>query len=77
MVCRYRGFGTDLGERFDWAIQTHLWYLAALYPTDPVSFIPNKITSAINSSIVHIFWGISSDVLVVFGTILLCIIISA
>ncbi|THV54372.1 hypothetical protein BGAL_0028g00280 [Botrytis galanthina] len=63
MLCRYRGFGTDLGKRFDWPIQTHLLYLAMLYPTDP-------ITSAINSSIVCLFWGISSDVLVVFGTIL-------
>lgn len=70
MLCRYRGFGTDLGKIFDWPIQTHLLYLAILYPTDPVSFIPNKITSAINSSIVCLFWGISSDVLVVFGTIL-------
>ncbi|TGO53626.1 hypothetical protein BCON_0120g00230 [Botryotinia convoluta] len=63
MVCRYRGFGTDLGKRFDWPIQTHLLYLAILYPTDP-------ITSAINSSTVCLFWGNSSDVLVVLGTII-------
>ncbi|KAF5872626.1 uncharacterized protein Bfra_005987 [Botrytis fragariae] len=63
MVCRYRGFGTDLRKRFDWPIQTHLLYLAILYPTDP-------ITSAINSSIVCFFWGNSTDVLIVFGTIL-------
>ncbi|TGO33405.1 hypothetical protein BHYA_0248g00120 [Botrytis hyacinthi] len=63
MVCQYRGFGTDLKRRFDWPIHIHLLYLAILYPTDP-------ITSAINSSIVCFFWGISSDVLVVYGTIL-------
>ncbi|TGO68160.1 hypothetical protein BOTNAR_0029g00280 [Botryotinia narcissicola] len=63
MVCRYRGFGTDLGKRFDWPIDIHLLYLAILYPTDPITF-------AINSSNVCLFWGISSDVLVVFGTIL-------
>ncbi|KAF7946017.1 uncharacterized protein EAE97_005055 [Botrytis byssoidea] len=63
MVSRYRGFGTDLGKKIDWPIHMHLLYLAILYPTDP-------ITSAINSSIVCLFWGISSDVLVIFGTIL-------